>query len=438
MTKAKVSFKAFGYHLDAIKPVHLANGYFLSLTGKHFELEWLNKLSVVSHKKGLSGEYSTDGLQDALQQRALIGGAVEAARLNLLRTQANAIMANDDAVYAAFDEYSAFGNDYTISSPEFLCDIKRKDGYAGFFIHSVFSLTDEGRKINEIAKRRFEESNDPLVRLFRPVLDSGDSSIDWKGLDEELFCELTNERLADVARLMHPQTSAILCLLQTMQSIDSRYTFLRQVIIALGIWLLKYLIKSSTSVADINQESLLFADFTGGQSQKCRSRSVHCFSRHRELVYKSFVTLKEKGILTTLGDYEKLGRVELKDVERHFQDLAVRVGLVQPRASTVRAKHYEPQPDTIRALVASVITPEEGPIIFNELALRLRNIWGLSFGGCNDDSGRLAQDGIVGLDESDDLSLNRKVFIEQLKSRDLAYEPSDGLVLCEIGKASKK
>jgi hypothetical protein len=436
MSKAQACFQAFGYHLDAIKPVHLANGYFLALIGKYYQLEWLNKLSVVSNKKGLTGEYHTQGLHEALTDKGLLNNSVEKEHLNLLRAQANAVMANDDAVYAVFDDFkrSAFGNDYTISSPEFLCDLKRKDGYAGWFIHSVFALTDEGRQINDLAKCRFAETGDSLTKLFNPVLDGEDVALDWEGSDVGGSLCFDTSRLHEVADLMRPQTAAILRLVETIGQVESRYAFLRQLVIALGAWLLKYLVESSTTIAGIGQNSLIFADFTGGHSPKCRSRSIHCFSRHRELVYKSFISLHESGVISTLEAYanDKTGRIDLDDVERHFQDLAVRIGFAQPRASTVRAKHYEPQPDTIRALIASVVSGTEGPVIFSEVATRLREVWGLSFGGCSDDGEHLAQDGIVGLDEDDDLRLNRTCFVSQIKSLGLAFEPSDGLILCEI------
>jgi hypothetical protein len=80
----------------------------------------------------------------------------------------------------------------------------------------------------------------------------------------------------------------------------------------------------------------------------------------------------------------------------------------------------------------SLISKDEPPLTFPELALRLRTTWGISFGGCHDDAQYLASRGIIGLDEDDDLSLNRKCFIEQMKTLGLAYEPSDGLVLCGL------
>ena len=73
MTKSEISFQAFGYHLDAIKPVHLANGFFLALTGRHYTLEILNKISVVTHKKGLQGDYETPNLLHVLADNKFKG-----------------------------------------------------------------------------------------------------------------------------------------------------------------------------------------------------------------------------------------------------------------------------------------------------------------------------------------------------------------------------
>lgn len=353
--------------------------------------------------------------------------------LSQLRLQANAILANDDAVYAAFDDYSAFGNDYTLSSGEFLCDLKRKDGYAGYFIFSVLSVTEAGKLIIEIAKEVFEHEGDSLVKLFKPILDEANSQIEWNNRFEEKLGILTTERLSNVAELMQQTTEGILCLLQTSRAVESRYSFLRQLITALGSWLIIYLIRESSGAAGIHGQALLFCDFTANRSRKCRNKSANCFSRHREIVFHSFYSWVESGKLSNLEPYrDKKGVIDLKDVERHFQDLAVRVGLAQPRAATVRSKHYEPQADTIRTLVMSVLSPEEGPVTFQQLAERLRSTWGIIFGGCDDDVIYLARQGIIGLDEDDDLSLNRRCLIDQLKTLGLAFEPSDGLVLCEV------
>lgn len=80
----------------------------------------------------------------------------------------------------------------------------------------------------------------------------------------------------------------------------------------------------------------------------------------------------------------------------------------------------------------SLIAPNTGSIVFQELAVRMRETWGITLGACDDDVAQLADQGIIGLDEDDDLSLNRRLFINQLKVLGLASEPSDGLVLCQI------
>lgn len=433
MTKGETCFQAFGYHLDAIKPVHLANGFFLSLTGRHFELEWLNKIAVTTHKKGLVGDYKTDALHEILSRDKLaLGSSIAPKELNQLRYQVNAIAANDDAVYAAFDDYSAFGNDYTLASPQFLCDVKRKDGYAGFFIHAIFNATSAGRDIISIAKQEFESAGDSLSAFFKPVLDAPDTAQDWTNQYEDKLGVLSVERIERIAELMATTTDCVLKLVRASRATESRYSFLRQLVIALGSWLTIYLIREASRVVGVSESAILFCDYTGGASRKCRSRSVHCFSRHRETVYQSLFSLADAGVVANLDAYkDQKGNVILKDVERHFQDLSVRIGLVQPRAATVKAKHYEPQADTIRVLCMSVLDPEDGPITLLELAQRLRSSWGVVFGGCHDDVEVLAENGIVGLDEDDDLSLNRKCFVERIKSLGLATEPSDGLVLCE-------
>jgi hypothetical protein len=84
-------------------------------------------------------------------------------------------------------------------------------------------------------------------------------------------------------------------------------------------------------------------------------------------------------------------------------------------------------------LVGSVLENEE-LITLPDLSRRLRDTWQIAFGGCDDDGEFLANQSIVGLDEDDDLRLNRDCFIRQIKTLGLAIEPSDGLVLCGINQ----
>lgn len=82
-------------------------------------------------------------------------------------------------------------------------------------------------------------------------------------------------------------------------------------------------------------------------------------------------------------------------------------------------------------LVSSVLIGEE-ILPLPQLAERLKQIWGICFGGCVDDHSELQETGYLGLDEDDDLRANREALVRLLKTMDLAEEPSDGLVLCAL------
>ena len=79
-----------------------------------------------------------------------------------------------------------------------------------------------------------------------------------------------------------------------------------------------------------------------------------------------------------------------------------------------------------------MISPTQPLVTVEEVAKELRNIWGVSFGGCDDDLAVLGDYGHMGFDEDDDLKPNREAFVDLLKKLNLAAEPSDGLVLCAV------
>lgn len=111
----------------------------------------------------------------------------------------------------------------------------------------------------------------------------------------------------------------------------------------------------------------------------------------------------------------------------HYLELAVRMGMAQPRSGSTY-KHFELQPDTMRTLLLSVIPPGAVEEI-SCVAPRLRETWGVVFGGCPDDRSYLRADGYSGIDEEDLFGVDRVGFIRLAKKLNMASEPSDGLVL---------
>ena len=127
---------------------------------------------------------------------------------------------------------------------------------------------------------------------------------------------------------------------------------------------------------------------------------------------------------------------DFRFLEQHFGDLALRMGYAQPRASRVPQKHFELQPDTLRALMLSILDHDAASAItFDALCAEFRRIWSVVVGGGADDYETLRERGYFGFDEAD-LQRNAAAFAKRLESLNLAVEPSDGLILCsrDIGE----
>ena len=129
---------------------------------------------------------------------------------------------------------------------------------------------------------------DSLSRLFQQVLEGDETHIKWDNRFQDKLEVLPNERLSAPASQMNQTTDATYCLLTNSQIIVSSYSFLRQYITALGAWLTLCLIREASTVVGPLESAMLFSAFTGDSSKKCRSKSINCFSRHRELIYQSF------------------------------------------------------------------------------------------------------------------------------------------------------
>jgi hypothetical protein len=275
-----------------------------------------------------------------------------------------------------------------------------------------------------------------------PLLDQTDDAEDWNNTYEAKFGDLGDARLDAISVLMRPQTAAVAQLCRNLEATTPHHSRLRSLILALSCWLIAYLLRESAIASGQTQRLLLFMDFLGQPGTRCRSQSCASFARHREMIFRLYEGMDSGG---RFRDFENaiscfcvkdkrsgvLKPPEFKFLEEHFWHLAVRVGLAQPRASQVRQKHYESQPDTLRMLINSVLIRDE-LLPLPQLAERLRETWGICFGGCVDDHAELQEAGHLGLDEDDDLRANREAMVNLLKTMDLAVEPSDGLVLCAI------
>ena len=188
----------------------------------------------------------------------------------------------------------------------------------------------------------------------------------------------------------------------------------------------------------------MFFDFVGEKYGRVRAQSQACYARLRETVRRSYSEFAAAGRFDSdpiaEGLFSRQNEIEdtnFRFLEDHFNDFALRMGYVQPRTSRVQQKHFEIQHDTLRVLMLSILDSDASiTITLDEVCERLRETWGVMIGALGDDLEALRRQDYFGFDE-EDLRQNTDAFSQELKNLSMAFEPSDGLVLCstDIGEA---
>ena len=441
ITKRQAHFQAFGYEPLRMKPAHFASGFFIALTGHVYANELLNKVAVIQANKGLQRGYSAEDVLAKLQAGKLVARTMTQADVELLRVQVNGVVNNDDAMYPAFHPYRPKGNDYTFISPRVLTTANRTDGFAGLFVFNILGETHSGRAILDAGRALASEPQGALEQFVEPLLDDEDPETqDLQESYERDFGMLEPARIAATAVEMQAETAALQLLCANMQGY-SHYKKIRYYVLGLLAWLMSYILK--TACPRQSGPPLLFFDFMGEKHGRIRSQSQTCYARLRETVRRSYTEFAASGRLhpdpIAAGLFSRKKRPEDTDfrfLETHFNDLALRMGYAQPRAARVPQKHFELQPDTLRVLMLSILDIGGGSAVtLDDVCERLGETWSVVVGALGTDLETLRDQDYFGFDE-EDLRHNTAAFSQHLKNLNMAFEPSDGLVLCstDIGE----
>jgi hypothetical protein len=234
----------------------------------------------------------------------------------------------------------------------------------------------------------------------------------------EVNVGLTSERLQLISQKMRTETTALRVLCHNLKERESKYSRLRHLVLGLGTWLFRYLLKISTPE---RQRPTLLLDFSDQSDSRLRAQSRWCYNRHYNNVLELYDRWNQQGSYEI--DIEAEGVFAKKAVNKqspgsdysfladHYLELAIRMGLSQPRSGSTY-KHFELQPDTLRTLLLSVTPPQE-VLEIGDVAPQLRETWGLVFGGCPDDRRYLREDGYSGIDEEDLFGIDRAGFISE-------------------------
>lgn len=437
MSKAKPNLQrlygsAFGFNTDrTVKPVHFATGFLVSLLGRQYRNELLNNVVAASDGKELAGNYALENLHPALVGASKIGPMVGLRQLHTLRKHLRCLAHNDEAVFPVYGKKAGFGCDYSTAAHDVLTRTKDNDGFSGHFVRSVLEESEDGRFILEFVNRCITQDDAPLRQVFQPLLSDEVTEEDIAGRYLARFGELQARRLRRVARVMDRKTAAVRLLCENSERLVASETRLRYVIVGLCIWLFCYLV--SEGLGDSEERFVLLSDYTGEPSSRIRSQSQWSYTRLREELVGSFQGFNEAGRFSDCEDLWAYVETELNGrpkTEDFYRNLALRSGLAQPRANRVVAKHFEPQPDTLRILVLSVLSAGDGLVPLTEVLQRLFATWRIVFGGRPEDVGLLGDLGYAGLDQDQDLTPNSNSLIDLMTELGLATRFSDGLVMC--------
>jgi hypothetical protein len=243
--------------------------------------------------------------------------------------------------------------------------------------------------------------------------------------------ELDARRIKRIAKQMMAQTGALARLCRNAEALTASETRLRFLVVGLCLWLFRYLVVEG--VVGGKDSFVLLADAMGDASSRMRAQSRGSYAQLREALVASFASFAEAGRFAECEDaweYVKDTLGGRPKFEEFFGTIALRSGLAQPRASRVAAKHFEPQPDTLRVLVLSVLPHDEDMLALTELLERLYGTWGVVYGGRPDDARLLGDLGYAGLDQDHDLTPNVNGLVSLLAELGLATRFSDGLVMC--------
>lgn len=424
--------KAIGYQPMRMKTVHFATSFLLALTGRFRELELLNKASnPKSVEKAPRDPFVTSNLFSLLNEESPspLSQTFTEQDLMILRNHLNAAYNNDGAALAAgYKPYSTFGFDFSTPSKEYLTNKSKNHGNSGALVWAIMNATDKGRELLQNALDIFNISDLPASALGRPFVATEEHRATAPDL---LLAEgFSTHDIQKAAAIMADQTNAMLRLTENLLDLRPAYA-LRQLMIGIGSWLLLYLLKRASG-----SDALIVPDYTAGLSPRIRSQACSCYARHLTNFGDVITKLQADGALSLVdeehGALDALAAAVPTDLEEHLNDIALRLGWVQPRTASVKVKHYETVPDTLRVLITSIISDGE-VLVMDQVAERLLKSWRICLGLRPTDHDLLQKKGFSPLDQDADLRLNRECFKRLAIALGLAKEPSDGLVLFTLG-----
>lgn len=472
--RTSVDHKYVGLSPDtrSIKPVHIANGLFRTLTGKTYDTEMLNRF-VVSQKH--DGEIPKGHDLPTIYQWLAENGRIDSREvkednLKRFRVLLKKVVNADDGVYLHKDLMESYSSGYigfvtrdriAQSAGEFFGTwlMKRNSPLANCIRDSLqqpddpisilgFPLLDDEPR-DFVPKIDFEE-----VEFFRASLPDQARDL-WNGL-EEAAATLSKHLQLHPNKLLRLRLAVLFAsfvVIRHLTTLEACYVPSREK--AIPPFLLDFSEKESEPVARASLMSYTHA---------CQSISrfyAWAFGEHLRSQYGTLEAIEAEGVPTykraqPKEEWQELWQIALNEARgsdqpflacgqtlyhilaseaegdpiRYLRQLGHRSGFMWPPENFQPAKRFVLQQDMLEVLIRESVEPGH-TIDMLELQRRLWRRFGVVIGGRPKDQQLLLEAGIYQADGSA-LRLNRERFAARLSSLDFARLLADGVMQVEL------
>jgi len=475
-TNVDKKYVGFNPNTSSIKPVHIANGVFITIAGMRADTNAIHKLSYVSKKNGdIPKGHELKTTIEMLRDQDALDNDINLEDLSHLRYLMQKLLSADSGVFPTEQSYTA-GSKMFITAPD------RQHESAGIFIGGV--LKRYCPEITRYIQDLLSSKDDPISLLFYPV--SGDDS------DPVLFEEMVCDEL-DLFNDMPPMLRQYIDSLQKssntlcnhLKEHTNKLSQLRLFVLFCNLAIIRYLLLLEAFYDGAIAKPIL-ADFTYNGSSSISSASIMSYTQIHRAISRFYTwgfeqELKnykiDELLVMTTPSYKK-GKRDKKEIFeekcrlweiahedanavvsehekrriyattiydmlaldasanpiKYMRTLGVSSGILYPPTNLHPNKRFLFSQDVVEMLLRSCVEPNK-TLSSNELRNNLWQRFGIIVGGREIDVQILRESGFIAQIDEDSLRLNFNNFAELLSGMNFAEIMADGILQINLGGA---
>lgn len=466
-------YVGFNPNTNSIKPVHIANGLFLSIYGKSVNTDLIHKLSYVRNAKG-EAKYQFEDVYEWLKKSEKVDGVSKEA-LKDFRLVLQKLLSMDKAVFPSVSH-----TDYTAGSKMFITSLDSQFERAGALFGKI--IKENCKEMHEYIFSLLDSTEDSISLLFSPIKPKEEDYriFDYVQIENvKVFQENTDE----IQNYIKDIQDCCSNLLSHFKKETNKLNILRQFVL-FGIYsILKYILMLEVFYGQGKQRAIL-ADFSNKNNSGINEASKVSFTQiHRSI--SSFYTwaFKQELLLFDIkellsmevpkykkGDIDSgekfkerksiwdLAKSEIQDkndkeevceklamaiydlLEQDassspivwYRNLAVNSGMLYPPGNRQPNKRFHFSTDILEMLLKCVVKPGEA-IDGIEIRNRFWRLLGIIVGGREIDREILKESGFYLQIDEGTLSANFEDMSNEMINMNFAEQLADGILVIRLG-----